>query len=33
MDSWVFYVPFLPDDVRLWLIDVLPCSLGGRCKP
>ncbi|MDH6284855.1 hypothetical protein M2280_006118 [Prescottella agglutinans] len=32
MDSWVYFVPFISDDMRLWLISVLPCSLGGRCR-
>ncbi len=32
MDSWIWFIPFLPEDTRLWLISVLPCSLGGRCR-
>ena len=32
MDSWIWFIPLLPEDTRLWLISVLPCSLGGRCR-
>jgi len=32
MDSWIWFIPFLSDDTRLWLISVLPCAFGGRCN-